>query len=100
MTLSAQKPQRRTLDDYEARRARHYGLRAVARALGLRDFVELRRPRRTKIGRRARPWIEGTNPPTDLQRPRYSRRTWFAGLSSRNPTKTVWRRRLSSDQLR
>jgi len=48
MTLSSQKPQRRTLDDHEAKRARHYGLRAVARALGLRDFVELRRPRRRK----------------------------------------------------
>jgi hypothetical protein len=48
MTLSSQKPQRPTLRDYQARRARHYGLRAVARALGLSDFVELRRPRRTK----------------------------------------------------
>ena len=48
MTLSSQKPQRRISDDYEARRARHYGLRAVARALGLRDFVELRRTRRGK----------------------------------------------------
>ena len=51
MTLSSQKPQRRTLDDHEARRARHYGLRAVACALGLRDFVELRRPRRRKQGK-------------------------------------------------
>jgi hypothetical protein len=48
MTLSSQTPQRRTSDDHEARRARHYGLRAVARALGLRDFVELRRPHRRK----------------------------------------------------
>jgi hypothetical protein len=48
MTLSSQKPHRRTSDDYEARRARHFGLRAVARALDVRDFVELRRPRRAK----------------------------------------------------
>jgi hypothetical protein len=48
MTLSSQKPQRRSPDDHEARRARHYGLRAVARALGLRDFGELRRPHRRK----------------------------------------------------
>jgi hypothetical protein len=45
MTLSSRKPQRR---DYAARRAHHYGLRAVARALGFRDFGELRRPRPTK----------------------------------------------------
>ena len=43
---SFQKPQ--TPDDYEARRARHFGLRAVARALDLSDFVELRRPQRRK----------------------------------------------------
>jgi|HubBroStandDraft_1064217.scaffolds.fasta_scaffold513955_2 hypothetical protein len=48
MTLSSQKPQRRTSVDYQARRARHYGLRAVALALGLRDFVELRSPHRRK----------------------------------------------------
>jgi hypothetical protein len=48
MMPSLQKPQTRTLDDYEARRARHFGLRAVARALGLRNFVELRRPHRRK----------------------------------------------------
>jgi hypothetical protein len=45
MTLSSRKPQRR---DYAARRAHHYGLRAVARALGFRGFGELRRPRPTK----------------------------------------------------
>jgi hypothetical protein len=48
MTLSSQKPQRRSPEDHEASRARHYGLRAVTRALGLRDFVELRRPHRRK----------------------------------------------------
>jgi hypothetical protein len=58
MTLSSQKPKVRILGDAnESRRARHYGLRAVARALGLRDFVELRRPHRRKQesapGRRA-----------------------------------------------
>ena len=51
MTLSSQKPQRPALDDHDAKRARHHGLRAVARALGLRDFVELRRPRRRKAAR-------------------------------------------------
>jgi hypothetical protein len=43
---SVQRPQ--TRDDYDARRARHFGLRAVARALDLSDFVELRRPQRRK----------------------------------------------------
>jgi hypothetical protein len=49
MTLSSQKPRMQLLgDDYGSRRARHHGLRAVARALGLRDFVEFRRTRRRK----------------------------------------------------
>jgi hypothetical protein len=65
MTLSSQKPQRRT-DVYDARRARHHGLRAVASALGLRDFVELRRPRRRKR-ESARPWIDGMKPAKDLK---------------------------------
>jgi hypothetical protein len=46
MALSSQKPKMRLSgDDFGSRRARYHGLRAVARALGLRDFVELRRPR-------------------------------------------------------
>ena len=46
MILSSQKPKVRILrDDYESWRARHYGLRAVARELGLRDFVASRRIR-------------------------------------------------------
>jgi hypothetical protein len=62
MTLSSQKPQRRTSDDYEAGRARRHGLRAVARALGLRDFVELRRPhRRKRESARAAVGREGVN---------------------------------------
>ena len=98
MTLSSQTPQRRT-DVYDARRARHHGLRAVASALGLRDFVESRRPRcRKREGARG-PGLrlearEGT------QRPGCSRRTSFGSLSSLKPTKTVWRRSPSSDQLR
>jgi hypothetical protein len=45
MILSSQEPQGQPWADHEARRARHFGLRAVARTLGLRDFVELRHPR-------------------------------------------------------
>jgi hypothetical protein len=48
MTLSSQNLHKPISHEYEARRARHYGLRAVARALGLRDFAEVRRPRRAK----------------------------------------------------
>jgi hypothetical protein len=48
MTLSSQTPQRRAAEDHEARCARHYRLREVAGALGVRDFVELRRPHRRK----------------------------------------------------
>jgi hypothetical protein len=44
MVLPVQKPKMRLSDDDT--RARYHGLRAVACALGLRDFVELRRPRR------------------------------------------------------
>lgn len=57
MTLASQKPQRPMRHEYEARRARHYGLRAVARALGLRDFVELRRPRGAKRESARGPWL-------------------------------------------
>jgi hypothetical protein len=59
MTLSSQKPQRPMRHEYEARRARHYGLRAVARALGLRDFAEVRRPRRAKREGPRGPWSRG-----------------------------------------
>jgi hypothetical protein len=53
MTLSSQKPEMRIFgDDYRSRRARQYGLRAVARALGIRDFVEFRRLPR-KLHRKA-----------------------------------------------
>jgi hypothetical protein len=53
MVLSSQKPKMRILgDDFAARRARYFGLRAVARALGLLDFVELRHTRR-KLLRKA-----------------------------------------------
>ena len=49
MALSSQKPKMRLSgDDYGSRRARYHGLRSVARALGLRDFVELRRPHSRK----------------------------------------------------
>jgi hypothetical protein len=54
MTLSSQEPKLQiSSDDYGSRRARHYGLRAVARALGLRDFVALPRTRR-QLNRKAR----------------------------------------------
>jgi hypothetical protein len=46
MALSSQKP--KTTDDYGSRRAHYHGLRAVARALGFRDFVESRRSRSRK----------------------------------------------------
>ena len=60
MTPSSQKPQRRISEDYETGRARHYGLRAVARALGLSDFVELRRTSQ-EVGKRPRgPRPKGT----------------------------------------
>lgn len=49
MALSSQEPKMRLSgDDYGSRRARYHGLRSVARALGLRDFVESRRPRSRK----------------------------------------------------
>lgn len=46
MILSAQKRPMR--QEYAAGRAHHYGLRAVASALGLSDLAELRRPRWAK----------------------------------------------------
>jgi hypothetical protein len=49
MGLSSQKPKMRVSGgDYGSRRARYHGLRSVARALGLRDFAELRRPHSRK----------------------------------------------------
>jgi hypothetical protein len=47
MILSSQKPKMRILgDDFATRRARYFGIRAVARALALRDFVGLGHTRR------------------------------------------------------
>ena len=49
MAQSSQKPKMQlSADNYGSRRARYHGLRAVARALGFRDFVEVRRPRSRK----------------------------------------------------
>jgi hypothetical protein len=49
MALSAQKQKMRlSVDDHWSMRAHYHGLRAVARALDLRDFVELPGPRGRK----------------------------------------------------
>jgi hypothetical protein len=54
MALSSQKPKMRLSDDdYGSRRARYHGLRAVAGALGFRDFVELRRPQQETTSHRS-----------------------------------------------
>jgi hypothetical protein len=56
MAQSSQKPKMRlSVDDYGSRRARYHGLRAVARALGFRDFVEVPRPRSRKQPHKYRP---------------------------------------------
>jgi hypothetical protein len=53
MSLSSQKPKMGIFgNDFTAKRARYFGLRAVARALGLPDFVEMRHTRR-ELRRRA-----------------------------------------------
>jgi hypothetical protein len=62
MALSSQKPKMRLSgDDNGSRRARYHGLRAVASALGLRDFVELRRLRRRKQPHKYTPSTAATN---------------------------------------
>jgi hypothetical protein len=56
MAQSSQKPKMQlSADNYGSRRARYHGLRAVARALGFRDFVEVRRPRSRKQSHKYRP---------------------------------------------
>ena len=56
MAQSSQKPKMGLSGgDYGSRRAHFHGLRAVARALGFRDFVELRRPRSRKQPHKYRP---------------------------------------------
>jgi hypothetical protein len=58
MTQSSRKSRMRILGyDYGSKRARHHGLRAVARALGLRDFLELRRSRRRKLPYKYTAWV-------------------------------------------